>query len=53
MSSTDTLGRVEAKLTRLQAEMDAMSARREDPYHMIGWVRGGIEDALAMIAVAS
>jgi hypothetical protein len=47
------LSSVEAKLTQLQRQLDSMSARREDPYVMLGWVREGISSVIAGIEGAS
>jgi hypothetical protein len=49
--SAEALNRVEAKLTRLQAELAEMYDLREDPYRIIGWAEGGIKVALAEITV--
>jgi hypothetical protein len=48
---TEALNRVEAKLTRLQAQLADMAGRREDPHYMLGWAEGGIKAALVEISV--
>jgi hypothetical protein len=46
VSDTETLKRVEKKLTDLQAQLAEMIERKEDMAYMLGWAEGGIKAAL-------
>jgi hypothetical protein len=49
--SAETLNRVEAKLTKLQAQLAELSERQEGSAYMLGWAESGIQAALAEISV--
>lgn len=49
--ATEGLKRVEAKLTKLQAQLAEMAERGEETAYMLGWAEGGIKSALVEISV--